>query len=415
MRFLFIVQGEGRGHFTQAISMYEMLQRHGHNVVEVLVGKSNVRDLPDFFTKRVDTKITRFLSPNFAPSPENKRVKIDSSIMNNIRHAQDYMQSIHMINQHIKSSKADVVINFYEMLTGMVYMIHRPRIPYVCIGHQYLFMHKQFSLPVEGSGFDVLKYFTRFTSVGAAKRLALSFYPFPSDKSNKIDVVPPILRSEVLELEPEQGEHIHGYMLNSGFSEDVEAFHKMHPEVPMHFFWDKKGAAEETVVDDTLTYHKINDKLFLEYMRTCKCYASTAGFESICEAMYLGKPVMMIPAHIEQDCNAADAMRAGAGFSADSFDLERLLKFSKDFKPNPEFRQWVEEAEIRIMQEILSVIPEYHESKFVEHNVEKKRNSLLQEANQQLDKFIAMAKEGPRKLRISTFKRFGRHKDEDNK
>ena len=39
MKFLFIVQGEGRGHFTQAITLEEMLLRNGHEVVEVLVGK----------------------------------------------------------------------------------------------------------------------------------------------------------------------------------------------------------------------------------------------------------------------------------------------------------------------------------------------------------------------------------------
>lgn len=50
-------------------------------------------------------------------------------------------------------------------------------------------------------------------------------------------------------------------------------------------------------------------------MAGCRAYATTAGFESICEAMYLGKPVLMVPAHIEQDCNAHDAMRAGAGLS----------------------------------------------------------------------------------------------------
>lgn len=31
-----------------------------------------------------------------------------------------------------------------------------------------------------------------------------------------------------------------------------------------------------------------------------------AGFESVCEAMYLGKPLLMVPAHIEQDCNISD-------------------------------------------------------------------------------------------------------------
>ena len=39
MKFLFIVQGEGRGHLTQAITLEDMLQRNGHEVVEVLVVK----------------------------------------------------------------------------------------------------------------------------------------------------------------------------------------------------------------------------------------------------------------------------------------------------------------------------------------------------------------------------------------
>ena len=33
MKFLFIVQGEGRGHLTQAITLEEMLLRNGHEVV----------------------------------------------------------------------------------------------------------------------------------------------------------------------------------------------------------------------------------------------------------------------------------------------------------------------------------------------------------------------------------------------
>ena len=49
MKYLFIVQGEGRGHLTQAISLSQMLRRHGHEVVEVLVGKSSNREIPAFF------------------------------------------------------------------------------------------------------------------------------------------------------------------------------------------------------------------------------------------------------------------------------------------------------------------------------------------------------------------------------
>ena len=36
MKFLFIVQGEGRGHLTQAITLEEILRRNGHEVVEIV-------------------------------------------------------------------------------------------------------------------------------------------------------------------------------------------------------------------------------------------------------------------------------------------------------------------------------------------------------------------------------------------
>lgn len=65
MKFLFIVQGEGRGHLTQAITLEEILRRNGHEVVEVLVGKSSSRRLPGFFNRNIHAPIKRFVSPNF--------------------------------------------------------------------------------------------------------------------------------------------------------------------------------------------------------------------------------------------------------------------------------------------------------------------------------------------------------------
>ena len=35
MRYLFVVQGEGRGHLTQALSLASILRRQGHEVVKV--------------------------------------------------------------------------------------------------------------------------------------------------------------------------------------------------------------------------------------------------------------------------------------------------------------------------------------------------------------------------------------------
>ncbi|HMM18606.1 MAG TPA: glycosyltransferase, partial [Petrimonas sp.] len=48
MKFLFTVQGEGRGHFTQSLALASMLRKHGHEVVAVLVGKDDSRQIPRF-------------------------------------------------------------------------------------------------------------------------------------------------------------------------------------------------------------------------------------------------------------------------------------------------------------------------------------------------------------------------------
>ena len=100
--------------------------------------------------------------------------------------------------------------------------------------------------------------------------------------------VPPLLRREVLCCEAASGEYVHGYMVNAGFGESISQWHEQHPEVPLHFFWDKPDEPEVCRMDETLSFHQLDDEKFLRYMSGCRAYATTAGFESVCEAMYLG-------------------------------------------------------------------------------------------------------------------------------
>lgn len=353
MKVFFIVQGEGRGHLTQAITMEELLRSNGHEVVEVLVGKSNSRRLPGFFNRSIKAPVKRFVSPNFLPTPANKRVSLSRSVVYNLLKVPAYIRSMHYIHQRIEASGAELVINFYELLTGLTYLLFRPSVPQISIGHQYLFLHRDFVFP-DKSGLDLwlLRFFTRLTCLGAREKLALSFREMEDDLEGHIHVVPPLLRRDVLSCKGKQGDYLHGYMVNCGFSESVRSWHSTHPDVPLHFFWDKPDEGEVSKVDDTLSFHQIDDVKFLRYMAGCRAYATTAGFESVCEAKYLGKPLLMVPAHIEQDCNAYDAASTGAGIVSDEFDLERLLEFSADYRPDADFRYWVHSCSWRIMRRI---------------------------------------------------------------
>lgn len=356
MKYLFIVQGEGRGHLTQAISLEKMLERNGHEVVGILVGKSRSRKLPEFFVRSVSAPVEQFESVNFLTSATGRRPNMLKSVLYNVFAFFRYFPSIRFINRRIRELEPDVVVNFYELLTGMAYMLHRIRVPNVCIGHQYLFMHKDFGLPHAKSPMAAgLMFFTKMTGIGASRYLALSFRDFGPDPHHRIQTVPPLLRREVLDLplspgKVSRGNYILGYMLNSGFSEDVLAWHAGHPDVELRFFWDRWSEDKVKKVDDTLSFYLIDDREFLKQMAGCGAYASTAGFESVCEAMYLGKPVLMVPSHIEQEINAFDAVRVGAGVTANEFDLDRLIEFSGDFTPVPGFVDWVRSAEGVILE-----------------------------------------------------------------
>jgi uncharacterized protein (TIGR00661 family) len=172
----------------------------------------------------------------------------------------------------------------------------------------------------------------------------------------KLKIVPPLLRREVLNLHPSEGDYLLGYMLNQGYFGEVQKWHEAHPEVKLHFFWDKKDAPEEWMVDETFTLHRINDEKFLRYMEKCRGYITTAGFESVCEALYMNKPVMLIPAHMEQEINAADAASIGGGVIGDRFDLSNLLNYmqrKRDFD-HDSFKKWVESAEEYFIRELTS-------------------------------------------------------------
>lgn len=58
-------------------------------------------------------------------------------------------------------------------------------------------------------------------------------------------------------MTPTKGDYLHGYLLNSGFGEEICSWHKVHPSVELHIFWDKKEVLPEVKVDSRLSFHQL--------------------------------------------------------------------------------------------------------------------------------------------------------------
>lgn len=358
--FLFLVQGEGRGHLTQAITISEILRQHNHEICCVVVGMSAKKNLPAFFPAAIGAPVVSVPSPGFVTDNENRSVLAGKTLVHNLISVKDYISSIRKINKLIRFHKPDMIINFYEPLAALYNLVYREKIRTFSIAHQFVYLHPGFHFPETGMlRRNILKWYTRFVALYSHKIFAISMYQLPALVSGQIVVMPPLLRAAILKMNPAKENFILVYLVNSGYKSQIIEWHKQHPEITIHCFMDcnqlKNEHKGEWIWDDTLSFHSLNDKKFMEMMASCSAMATTAGFESVCEAMYLSKPVMMVPVEgqFEQYCNAADAQKNGAGIRADDFDLSRLLQYIPNHNSqSPAYHHWVAQAESILMQSL---------------------------------------------------------------
>ncbi len=256
-------------------------------------------------------------------------------------------RGIQTLQAVVREHQPDVIINFFEPLTGIYALTCRERPPVVAVAHQFMYGHPDY---VRAPGLRwqqlAMKWYVRL--VGAAStHVALSLYEAPDLAKRGLAVCPPILRRQLFTLRPNpQGNFVLVYLLNHGYAEQILAWHEKNPQTILHCFYDKPDAPPEFQHDATLTFHRLDGEKFLRMMADCKYVACTAGFESLSEAAYLGKPLFLVPVenHVEQEVNAIDAVRAGLGVAATSFNLDRLAELPERLE-TAKFHAWLGRAD----------------------------------------------------------------------
>jgi uncharacterized protein (TIGR00661 family) len=361
MRALFIVQGEGRGHMTQALAIEQLLDEAGHQVVGIAIGCSSRREVPAYFKARTNATLHSIISPDFYYDKKSRSINLWKTGLFNFLAIPRFLNELRKVHALVKSTRPDVIINFYDLMGGAYFALFNPRVKRICIAHQYLALHPYFPFAPDRPLQKKLFQLTNLaTALNSHQKIALSFSDYHTIQ-NGLTVAPPLLRKEIFELTPTKGNYLLAYVVNKGYAMDLMKWHNKNKSIPIHCFWDNREHGEEWSPRPGLTFHYINDRKFLKLMAGCMGYISTAGFESVCEAMYLEKPVMMVPVEhqYEQACNALDAVRAGAGITSDRFDPGALLSYLTTAKTDHEdFRKWVHCYSQVLLKEVESFVPD---------------------------------------------------------
>lgn len=382
LRVLFFVQSEGRGHMTQALALEEILESAGHHVVAGLMGENPERPIPEFFKSGFRRPIHTFLAPKFVVDDVGKGVRPWDSFFQAVRRFPRYWSQAPIFHKTVSDYKPDLIVNFFSLIGGLYSAIYRPPAPMVTVGHQFLFFHPAFQTPVaKRFQVEMIRAYTLLCSLNSHLRLGLSFSPLAHLPERRIRVVPPLLRNAVLEAEPRNGRHILTYVLNPGYAEEIMDWHSRQSDIELHCFWDRRDVSKVYSPRAGLTFHQLDGVTFLDLLVSCRGFASTSGFESVCEAAFLGKPISLVPTkkHVEQMANALDAERAGLATWRDDFDLSELLHQSDHHSGRSarrDFRAWVRQAPEIFLRTMESVARGERLPVHFEPSPRKSRNDL---------------------------------------
>lgn len=333
---------------SQATAMEEILVKSGHEVVAVFLGGSGSVNAAPYFSDRLGGKLIRFRSPGLSPSKNRKGIRVGKSIWINVPLIPLYLGEVKRIRGMITDLKPDMVINFYEGIGALAMRGIDPGIVRIGIGHHF-FLHLDGYRCSHGSRFHrwLLQMHTRLIIRSCDMVMALSFRK--AQGSGKVCVIPPLIREDFKKEQYIPGKRFLVYLLHEGYLYDLLLMARKNPEFEADVF---TGTPPLIVMPPALKIHAPEFHSFRSKMAMCRGLITTAGFDTLAEAAFLGVPILAVPAqhHFEQCCNGEDLIRSGLGMSADKL-LPGVETELKSGEPG-EYRSWVQQAEPLLLENL---------------------------------------------------------------
>lgn len=318
MRIAYGIFGYGRGHATRAASVLPDLVAQ-HQVL-IFAGGDAFEQLSGAYP------ICRIPTLGYQYTRQGRRSNY-LIIRHNLWHVLDILgggPTAQAVTREIQDFRPDVVISDAEPWTHRA--AARLGIPRIGFDHFGILAHCAPPIPVGDRlrcGRDVFVY--RVMMRQPERVIVSSFYDAPPRRPG-VACVGPLLREEVLRIEPTRGAHLLVYF-NKGehlLTPDVELALRSAGVPALIYGTSRRG------VDANLDFRPLSNLPFLEDLASCRAVFSTAGNQLVGEAMHLGKPILVTPEDcVEQRLNAAAVARLGVGAQIRHRDIsaDRIRQF----------------------------------------------------------------------------------------
>ena len=307
---LYGVNGEGSGHASRSREVLAHLQARGHTVHVASFDRGLENLAADFEVTEI-YGLRLFYAHN--------RVHYARTAIKNLLSVPQAARSVHHLNQVAKEMNIQLVITDFEPLS--CHFAHKSRLPLLSIDNQHCLIYGQISYPREyRQEAAAAKTVTRMMTPRADAYFVTSFFT-PRAKNNRTVFFPPILRKEVLDAVPTEGEAVLVYV-TSPAAELPELLKRVRQPFICYGF-NREGR------DGNLWFKKPSQENFLKDLGAARAVVANSGFSLISEALYLDKPYLAWPVkhQFEQVFNAYYIDKMGFGAYWDDLNKEKIESF----------------------------------------------------------------------------------------
>jgi uncharacterized protein (TIGR00661 family) len=196
--------------------------------------------------------------------------------------------------------------------------------PIISVDHQHVvdrFRHPR-AVADSVSSYRVARAVVTAKTPRCAHYVVTSFF-FPEPRWGSTTLVGPVVRREIEEARPEQGDHVLVYQTTSG---DPRLLPSLLAVPHVRFVLYGLGR-EQTIANVEL--RAFDERRFVDELASARGVIANGGFTTLSEAVYLGKPVLSIPLRrqAEQELNAAWLEVLGLGMRAERIDGAVVTRF----------------------------------------------------------------------------------------
>lgn len=218
----------------------------------------------------------------------------------------------------------DVIVTDFEIYATMVAKLRG--IPLISLDNIHMITQTKIDYPKKHFGEMLKAKGVIKTYVVKPKVHILTSFFYPKVRSGKNAVIyPPIIREDILKLEPKEGNHIIVYQTSKESVKLVNRLKALKNEQFIVYGFNVNKT------DGNLTYKEFNEDEFYDDLASSKAVICNGGFTFISESIHLKKPIYSVPAigNFEQTLNGFYVQKLGYGEYHENLSAQKVNNFLK--------------------------------------------------------------------------------------